>query len=115
MTAHLFVQLQYFWESHDLKKDKLTADVEVYFLKQIIKSPYRMSLYQNINQVPELAIKFYDDDYYASHHGADFSGNIVLTYVQLILLAKEMKAQQHFLSHPKNKFKFIPSAIEKKW
>jgi hypothetical protein len=87
MVACIFVKLQPFWNSDDLKKDELTADVVVSFLNQIIQSPYGMPLHHDIDQAPKFAIKLYDDDYYASHHGADFTGKTVPAYLQLILLA----------------------------
>ena len=95
-----------------MKTEALSADVEVTFIRQIIQSPYGMPIYQNINQTPEFAIECYDDDCYMSHKGADFTGETVTTYVELIFLAEEMKAQQRFLSRPTLKFKFVPEATE---
>jgi hypothetical protein len=120
LTANMFVKIQHCWKGHDLFKEDHKMVVPITFLNQVIVSPYGMPRYKTLlHKPPEYAILNLNDECFAPFHGIDGTGKRVSAYVQHIVLAGELQAQNRYLSRPASDFKFLnkrtSDAIKDSW
>jgi hypothetical protein len=109
MTAKTFVEMQFFWQGHDLTQDRFNECVPIVYFGQVIKSPFGMPSYETLrNKLLAFAMRHFNDEEYAAVADTDLTGDRVVAHRELIFLAEELKCQERFLSRPNSKIKFIP-------
>jgi hypothetical protein len=109
MTAKTFVELQFFWATHNLMLARFNYTVAMTYMGQIIKSPYGMPCYETLTHKSlAYAMQSTDEPDYNAVHDMDITGERVVAHRSLIMLSEELKSQERFISRPKANIKFVP-------
>jgi hypothetical protein len=108
MTAKTFVEMQFYWQGHDLTQEWFNKNVPIVYFGQVIKSPFGMPSYEMLRHKSlAFAMLKFDDEPYAAVADMDSTGDRVVAHQELIFLSEELKCQKRFLSRPNAKIKFI--------
>jgi hypothetical protein len=109
MTAKTFVEMQFYWQGHDLTQERFNENVPIVYFGQVIKSPFGMPRYETLRHksLAYVMLKFKDEPY-APVADMDSTGDRVVAHRELIFLSEELKCQERLLSRPNAKIKFIP-------